>query len=335
MQSEAASRRGAAQISHSSPSVSMRQRRQCTTPVTASSSARASARPPSRLRSSRWKAIRWADFGPTPGSTRRASMGRASPGEYFTAAPSERELHARRELHAAHGAGHVLLHGFADAPRRVVAGRGHEVLEHLAVGARDRRVELDAPHFVAPVHDDLHHAAAGLAGDLERAELLLRLLHVFLQLLRLAHQLPEIRLHGRSLPDRLDRVRLQDRAEALAQGLDARVLLERRARLLEALVAGLFFAPGRRVAGAALLDLDRRRLAHEPPEGLREAFLELARVQRARALVEQEAEPVALARNELAMARELTRRALELETREQLGPFAGGGNGSRGDPRAG
>ena len=33
----------------------------------ASSSARASARPPSRLRSSRWKAMRCADFGPTPG----------------------------------------------------------------------------------------------------------------------------------------------------------------------------------------------------------------------------------------------------------------------------
>ena len=45
-------------------------------------------------------------------------MRRARPGEYFTAAPSERQLHARRELHPAHRAGHVLLARNAAWPGR-------------------------------------------------------------------------------------------------------------------------------------------------------------------------------------------------------------------------
>src|SRR5262245_46473080 len=276
--------------------------------------------------------MRCADFGPTPGSTRRASMRRARPGEYFTAAPSERQLHARRKLHPAHRAGHVLLDRLADAPHGVVAGRRHEIFEHFPVGGCDGWVDLDAPHLVAPVHGDLHHAAAGLAGDFECGELLLRLLHVGLELLRLAHELSEIGLHAAILPDRLDRIRLQHRPEALAQRLHVRVAFERRARLLEPLVPGLLLAARRRVAGTALLDLERRLVPDQPAQRLCEALLELARVQARRALVEEEAEVIALARDELAIAGELPRGTLEVEAREQGRPVAGGGRrrGARG-----
>ena len=72
--------RDAEQIGHNSASANMRQRWQWPTPASAFCSASRAARAPSRSLSSRWNAMRCADFGPTPGRQRRASMRRARGG---------------------------------------------------------------------------------------------------------------------------------------------------------------------------------------------------------------------------------------------------------------
>ncbi len=86
---------------------------------------------------------------------------------------------------------------------------------------------------MAPVQHDLDHAGARLARDLQLRELSLRLLHVFLHLLRLTHQVPESALHHDRCSSvlsisRFDRCGVDLAAEALAQPLDRRIFLEGR-----------------------------------------------------------------------------------------------------------
>ena len=79
--SSAGSRWLLAQIGQSSASDSIRQRRHWPIVATACASARLISSAPSRSRSSRWKAMRCADFGPTPGRRLRAAISWASAGE--------------------------------------------------------------------------------------------------------------------------------------------------------------------------------------------------------------------------------------------------------------
>ena len=168
----------------------------------------------------------------------------------------------------------------ADSPRRQL----------LATRAphRDHDGRTLAPVFdrvVEKILENLDELVA-LAGDLERGELLLGLLHVRLELLRLAHELSEIGfIHGAILTHGLDRIRLQHGTEALAQGLHGGIAFERGARLFQPLVASLLLAARGRVPGPALLDLDRRRIAAQPSERVGEALFDLARMQRGGALV--------------------------------------------------
>ena len=94
-----------------------------------------------------------------------------------------------RQWHAGGQPGHVLLRLLGDPLRRVVDGGGDQILEHLLVVAHQRGVDLDPLDLVAAVHGDLHHAAAGLAGDLLLGQLLLGLLHILLHFLGLLDQL--------------------------------------------------------------------------------------------------------------------------------------------------
>src|SRR5690606_1597423 len=134
--------------------------------------------------------MRWADFGPTPGSTRRASISCSSSADDT----SERQLHPGRQRQAGGGRAHLLLRGRVDLVDRVVEGRGDQVLGHLRVGEH-ARVDAHAAAFHAPAQGDVHHAAPGVAGDLEVGEFFLGALHLFLHLLRLLHELGDVSAH--------------------------------------------------------------------------------------------------------------------------------------------
>src|SRR3954468_24569770 len=76
------SRVGDAQIGQNSASANIRQRLQRPTPSMAFLSASEIAAAALRSFSSKWNAMRCADFGPTPGKARSASMRRSRDGGY-------------------------------------------------------------------------------------------------------------------------------------------------------------------------------------------------------------------------------------------------------------
>src|SRR4051812_35276211 len=108
---------------------------------------------------SRWKAMRWADLGPTPGSRPSSSI-RSWTGAAYTSRTEDPAETA--EVEVAHGAGLGLLglgHG-------VVEGGEHEVLEHRhVVGVDGGRVDGDRPELEAAGHRHLHDPATRLALD--------------------------------------------------------------------------------------------------------------------------------------------------------------------------
>src|ERR1044071_2264187 len=180
---------------HTSASVNVWQRAQWRMRATASSSAPAIRRAPSRSCWSRCHAIRCADLTPTPGSRRSASIRPSSAGSAANRRNGlERQLHPRRQRHAGGELAHLLLTdllGLADA---VVERRGDEILEHVLVVAEQARVDRDALDVVLARHRHLDEAGARLAFDLDRGELVLRLLQVLLHRLRLLHQAGQLTL---------------------------------------------------------------------------------------------------------------------------------------------
>jgi len=100
-------------------------------------------------------------------------------------------------------------------------------------------------------------------------------------LLRLAHQLSDIRLHPGILPDRLDRFRLYDGAKTVAHRLHIGITFERQPRLFEPLVAHLLLAARRCVESLGTnLELKPHGRACQAGERLRKAILQLARTKR-------------------------------------------------------
>src|SRR3954469_25827895 len=131
--------------------------------------------------------MREADLPPTPGSRVSSLMRFASGGAVNL--EESRNLHPAG--HRADGARHLLVHfarGFVD--------RGDdEVLEHFDVVRIDGfLVDGDGEELFGTVHRRFHHAAASASLDLQRGH---ALLHLFLHLLDLLHQL--LRIHEVSL----------------------------------------------------------------------------------------------------------------------------------------
>src|SRR5712692_7359508 len=144
--------------------------------------------------------MRCADFGPTPGRQRSASISSSSAvGDFISEKSSERQLHPRGQAQPAGQHGRLFLHrGLHLAPGVVDRGR-HQVFEHLPVVGEQGRIDADPLDVVPAGHRHLNHARAGLTLDLDRGELLPELAHVFLHLLGLPHQPRKLFYHRRSL----------------------------------------------------------------------------------------------------------------------------------------
>src|SRR5579872_4651421 len=112
----------------------------------------------------------------------------------------KRQLHARWQLESA-GELFGFLGNLALDPVFGVIECGHnQVFEHFDfIGIDDGLVELDLLHVALAAERHGHHAAARRAGDLDRGETFLHLLHARLHLLRLFQHLAEI-VHRKSSP---------------------------------------------------------------------------------------------------------------------------------------
>jgi len=77
----------------------------------------------------------------------------------------------------------------------VIERGGQQVFEHVLVLAEQARVDRDPLDGVLAGHRDLDESCTRLSFDLDRRELVLRLLEVVLHRLRLLHQAGELALH--------------------------------------------------------------------------------------------------------------------------------------------
>src|SRR2546428_3378894 len=143
--------------------------------------------------------MRCADFGPTPGRQRSASISSSSAVGDFMSESSDRQRHPRRQAQAARQRGHLSPHCGLHFARGVVDRRSYQVFEHLPVLGEQGRIDADPLDVVPASHRHPDHARAGLTLDLDRGELLLELAHVFLHLLGLLQQPRKLFLHRRSL----------------------------------------------------------------------------------------------------------------------------------------
>src|SRR5215213_9455234 len=112
-----ASRRPSRQIPHSSPSQTLKQRRQNDTLSLASVIDRARRKASSSGSFRRWKAMRWADFGPTPGRRPSSSIRLWTGGAYTRRSAAEQPATEPAQVEPAHGLlgdGARLGHGVAD-----------------------------------------------------------------------------------------------------------------------------------------------------------------------------------------------------------------------------
>src|SRR5205807_2189551 len=130
-----ASRRSSAQMEHCGPSEMLKQRAQKVMRSFTSVMERASRTASSFGSFRRWNAMRWADFGPTPGSRPSSSIrswtgpaykpllrGSGAGGASTAEQPAEAATHAE----ATHG----LLVDVVDLGQGVVQGGQHEILQH-------------------------------------------------------------------------------------------------------------------------------------------------------------------------------------------------------------
>src|SRR5438105_8039771 len=127
-----ASRRSSVQIEHSGPSETLKHRSQNDTFSFTSAMARARRSASSRESFSKWNAMRWAPFGPTPG-IRPSSSIRSCTGPAYTSGQTQHSTEAAERLLL--GSIH-LVHG-------IVQGGQHEVLQNLDI-VRVNSVRADA-----------------------------------------------------------------------------------------------------------------------------------------------------------------------------------------------
>src|SRR4051812_41170749 len=210
-------RRGSRQILHCSPSATLKQVLQKRTSACTRCSA-AISRPTSALSAaSRWKAMRWALLGPTPGSRPSSSM-RSWTAPSYTVGSSSSACAGKRGLEAgqahataeaagqrAHAARGQLVRGALG----VADGGDDEVLQGLqVVGVDGGRRNGQGGELAAAGHGGGDQVASGRAGDLGARELLLRRDQLLLHLLGLLEQLRHVGLasgeHAPSVGRRTD-----------------------------------------------------------------------------------------------------------------------------------
>src|SRR6185312_396331 len=105
----------------------------------------------------------------------------------------ERQLHPRRQLHAAGDLLHLARHHRVDLAFGVAMRGDDQVLQHLRIRRIDKlRVDVDLPQVALAVQRYTHEAGARLAVDLQRLELRLHFLHAGLHLRRLLHQTAKV-----------------------------------------------------------------------------------------------------------------------------------------------
>src|SRR3954464_12733989 len=204
-QIDAGSRRGSRQIRHVSSSATLPQIEQKRTLSLTSTSTCASRRTSTGSLASRWKAMRCALLGPTPGSRPSSSI-RSWTAPSYTVVPlcslavvSRRvrsetwqpgpPAEAPRE--GTHGAGGQLVGRMLGVPD----GGDDEVLQRLeVVGIDGGRRDRERGQLAVAGHRARHQAAPGRAGHLAGGELLLRGDQLLLHLLRLLEQLGHVGL---------------------------------------------------------------------------------------------------------------------------------------------
>src|SRR3954466_14355537 len=200
-------RRGSRQMRHCSPSATLKQVVQKRTSSCTRVSAATSRPTWADSAASRWKAIRWALFGPTPGSRPSSSIrswtapsytvflfgvGWSEAGEAETAAATET---AGERAHRARGE-------LVGRPLGITDGGDDEVLQRLDVVRVHRRGgDRHRDEITAAGHRRRDQVAAGRAGDLALGELLLGGDQLLLHLLRLLQQLRHVgRASGEHAP---------------------------------------------------------------------------------------------------------------------------------------
>src|SRR3954465_15877101 len=166
------SRRGSRQTRHSSCSLTLPQIRQKRTLSFTSVSAETSRRTSTGSAESRWKAMRWALFGPTPGRRPSSSIRSWTAPSYTVLQPREPEPAAtaeatRERAHRGGGAGVGLALGVPDR-------RDDEVLQRLDVLGVDGVLrDGERGQLAAAGHRGGDQPAAGRAGHLGARQLLL------------------------------------------------------------------------------------------------------------------------------------------------------------------
>src|SRR5687768_2973876 len=189
-----ASRRSSAQMPHNSPSATFQQRRQNEMRSFTSLMARASRRASSLGSFSRWKAMRWADLGPTPGSRPSSSISSWTGAAYTEAVASGRQPEAA-EVEPTQRVASGGLRGLLHLRHGVVNCGEHEVFEHRhVVGVDHFGGDGDRLHLHAAGDSHLHHAAARSALDHQLGGFRLRVEELLLHGLRLLEQAAHVEL---------------------------------------------------------------------------------------------------------------------------------------------
>src|SRR3712207_1354102 len=187
------SRRASRQMSHSSDSVRLKQRRHGRMRSLTSRRASASARASSGRPRTTWKAILCALLGPMEGSL-ESSVIRRSTGLAYVAKEPLKPRYVQPEVTEAPGDPAEALGGeLLDAGQGLVDGGEHQVLERLDVlGVQNLRVYLQLDEVEAPGHRRLDGPAASAGRNGLFGQVLLRLLHFRLHLLYLLHHLVDV-----------------------------------------------------------------------------------------------------------------------------------------------
>src|SRR3978361_689924 len=177
-------RRGSRQIRHCSPSATLKQVTQNRTSASTRCSAATSRTTSADSAASRWKAMRCALLGPTPGRRPSSSMRSWTAPSYtvlLRGGPTVRRPggeEARRTQTAAEAAGHRAHGGggeLVDGALRVPQGGDDEVLQRLdVVGVDGGGTDGDGDDVTAAGEGGGDQASAGRAGDLGVGQLLLR-----------------------------------------------------------------------------------------------------------------------------------------------------------------